>query len=193
MLANCTRHHSLPAKASLIFFVICVSVAAAWAQTSDEAIAKLSPSLSPDDAEIQKLVIRGYEAYATKAETALLSMFSSQSPHLDEFKAFLKQDYAANENVRLGVSMPGLPRVLIDGDKATAWTDVQIHAISKETGKEVEGPGRLAHTFRLVKENGAWKIWQFADTAEELTAELLAARTDAERALLLKRSEPFTD
>jgi tetratricopeptide (TPR) repeat protein len=83
--------------------------------------------------------------------------------------------------------------VLIDGDKATAHLDVEIHAVNKDTGKEVEGPGRLAHTFRFVKENGVWKIWQFIDTAEELTVELLAARTDEERALVLKRSEPFTD
>jgi len=51
----------------------------------------------------------------------------------------------------------------------------------------------MAHTFRFVKENGVWKIWQFIDTAEELTAELLAAPTDEARALVLNRSEPFTD
>jgi CHAT domain-containing protein len=82
--------------------------------------------------------------------------------------------------------------VLIEAEKATAHLDVEIHAVNKDTGKEVEGPGRVAHTFRFVKENGVWKIWQFADTAEELTVELLAARTDEERALVLKRSEPFT-
>jgi CHAT domain-containing protein/Tfp pilus assembly protein PilF len=164
-----------------------------WAQTADETIAKLSTSLSPDDAEIQKLVIRGYEAYATKATPALLSMFSSRSPYLDQFKAFLEEDNASNKDIRLGIRITRWPTVLIDGDKATAYLDVEIHAVSKDTGREVEGPGRLAHTFRFVKENGVWKIWQFIDTAEELTAELLAARTDEERALLLKRSEPFTD
>jgi tetratricopeptide (TPR) repeat protein len=51
----------------------------------------------------------------------------------------------------------------------------------------------MAHTFRFVKENGVWKIWQYIDTAQELTAELLTAPTDEARALVLKRSEPFTD
>src|SRR5215510_9960440 len=193
MLAICTRHHSRLAKAGLIFFLACIALTPVRAQTADETIAKLSPSLSPDDAEIQKLVIRAYEAYATKATPALLSMFSRQSPYFEQFKAFLKEDNAANENIRLVVNIARLPRVLIDGDKATAYLDVEIHAISTETGKEVEGPGRLAHTFRFIKENGVWKIWQFIDTAEEVTAELLAARTDEERALVLKRSEPFTD
>ncbi len=176
-----------------MFFLACGALIPVRAQTADEVIAKLSPSLSPDDAEIQKLVIRGYEAYATKATPALLSMFSRQSPYLDQFKAFLAEDNAANENVRLGIRINSLPKALIDGDKATAHLDVEIHAVNKDTGKGAEGPGRLAHTFRFVKENGVWKIWQFTNTAEELTVELLAAKTDEERALVLKRSEPFTD
>jgi CHAT domain-containing protein/predicted negative regulator of RcsB-dependent stress response len=193
MLAICSRNHAWLVTASLVLFLASGALTSLRAQTADEVIAKLSPSLSRDEAEIQKLIIRGYEAYATKAEPALLSMFSQQSPYLDQFKAFIEEDNAANANVRLGIRITRLPRVLIDGAKATAYLDVEIHAISKDTGQEVEGPGRLAHTFRLIKENGVWKIWQFIDTAEELTAELLAARTDEERALVLKRSEPFTD
>ena len=193
MLAICSRNHSLLVKASLVFFLASGVLTSVRAQTADEVIAKLSPSLSPDEAEIQKLVIKGYEAYATKATPALLSMFSRQSPYFDQFKDFLAEEYASSENVRLGVSINRPPSVLIDGDKATAHLDVTIHALSKETGQEVEGPGRLAHTLRFVKENRVWKIWQFTDTAEEVTVELLAARTDEERALVLKRSEPFTD
>lgn len=193
MLAICSRNHSWLIKASLVFLIAAGALTSVQAQTADETIAKLSPSLSPDDAEIQKLVIRGYEAYALKNAPALFSMFSQQSPYLDQFKTFLTEQYAGNEQLRFGVWIRHVPDVLIDGDKATAHLDVSIHAVSLETGKEVEGPGRLAHTFRFVKENGVWKFWQFSDTAEELATELLAARTDEERALVLKRSEPFTD
>src|SRR6185436_17857011 len=104
MLAICSRHHSrLPKTGLIIILLACSTLTPVWAQTADETIAKLSPSLSPDDAEIQKLVIRAYEAYVTKATPALLSMFSSQSPYLDQFKAFLEEDNASNENIRLGV------------------------------------------------------------------------------------------
>ncbi|HWP55810.1 MAG TPA: CHAT domain-containing protein [Pyrinomonadaceae bacterium] len=193
MLAICSRNHSWLVKASLVFFLASGAFTSVRAQTADEVIAKLSPSLSPDEAEIQKLVIRGYEAYATKNAPALLSMVSQQSPYLDQFKALITEENAANENVRLGVQINRVPNVLIDGDKATAHLDVTIHAVNKVTGKEVEGPGRMAHTFRFVKENGVWKIWQYIDTAQELTAELLTATSDEARALVLKRSEPFTD
>ena len=110
MLAICSRNHSWLVKVSLVFFLACGALASVRAQTADEVIAKLSPSLSPDDAEIQKLVIRGYEAYATKAVPALLSMFSQQSPYLDQFKAFLTEDNAANANVRLGIWIRSLPQ-----------------------------------------------------------------------------------
>src|SRR5678815_13470 len=193
MLATCSRNHAWLATASLVFFLGSGAFTSVQAQTADDVIAKLSPSLSPDEAEIQKLMIRGYEAYVTNAEPALLSMFSQQSPYLDQLKAFLKEENAANQNVRLGIQINRLPNVLINGDKATAHLDVTIHAVNKDSGKEVEGPGRLAHTFRFVKENGVWKIWQFIDTAEELTAELLAAPTDEAHAMVLQRSEPFTD
>jgi len=193
MLAICSRNHAWLITASLVFFLASGALISVRAQTADEVITRLSPSLSPDEAEIQKLLIRGYEAYATKAAPALLSMFSQQSPYLDQFKVFLSEENAANQNVRLGIAINRFTNVLIDGDKATAYLDVTIHAVNKDSGTEVEGPGRLAHTFRFVKENGVWKIWQFIDTAEEVTVELLAARTDEERVLVLKRSEPFTD
>src|ERR1700752_3905974 len=183
MLAICSRNHSWLVMASLVFFLTSSAITSVRAQTADETIAKLSPSLSSDEAEIQKLVIRGYEAYATKNAPALFSMFSQQSPYLDQFKTFITEEYAANEQVRFGVHITRFPDVLIEAEKATAQLDVEIHAVSLETGKEVEGPGRLAHTFRFVKENGVWKIWQFIDTAQELTAELLGTSADEERAL----------
>src|SRR5262245_66677459 len=103
MLAICSPNHSWLVKASLVVFLASGVLTTVQAQTADEVIAKLSPSLSPDDAEIQKLVIKAYEAYVTKATPSLLSMFSSRSPYLDQFKAFLKEDNASNENIRLGV------------------------------------------------------------------------------------------
>jgi hypothetical protein len=193
MLAIFSRNHSWLVKVSLAFVLASGALASVGAQTADQVIAKLPPSLSPDDAAIQTLVIRAYEAYALKNAPALFSMFSQQSPYLEQFKTFITEEYAGNEQVRFGVRIARLPDVRIEAEKATAYLDVEIHAVDKGTGEEVEGPGRLAHTFRLVKENGVWKIWQFADTAEELTVELLAARTDQERALVLQRSEPFTD
>src|SRR5678815_1645124 len=138
MIAICSRKHAWLVTAILVFFLASDAFTSVQAQTADDVIAKLSPSLSPDEAEIQKLMIRGYEAYVTNAEPALLSMFSQQSPYLDQLKAFLKEENAANPNVRFGISINRFINVLIDGDKATAHLDVTIHAVTKDTGKEVD-------------------------------------------------------
>src|SRR2546430_11231213 len=126
MLAICSRHHFWLVKASLVFFLACCVLTSVRAQTADEVIAKLSPSLSPDDAEIQKLVIRGYEAYAKKSAPALLSMFSKQSPYLDQFKTFLTEQYAGNEQVRFGGRITRFPDDLIEAENASAHQDVEI-------------------------------------------------------------------
>src|SRR5678815_2431317 len=94
MIAICSRKHAWLVTAILVFFLASDALTSVRAQTADEVIAKLSPSLSPDEAEIQKLIIRGYEAYATKNAPALFSMFSQQSPYLDQFKTFLTEEYA---------------------------------------------------------------------------------------------------
>ncbi|MBC8029782.1 MAG: CHAT domain-containing protein [Pyrinomonadaceae bacterium] len=177
----------------LLFFACGISLPT-HAQTADEAAAKLSPLLSPDDTAIQKVVLKAYEAYAKKDAPALLSMFSQQSPYYREFKLFIQEDFAANQKVKINGIRVNLARNLqIQGEKATAYLDVEIHAVNKDTGKDAEGFGRMAHTLRFVNENGGWKIWQLMNTAEELTIELLAAKTDDERAVVLKGSEPFTD
>jgi hypothetical protein len=71
MLAICSRNHGWLITASLVFLLASGALTSVQAQTADQEIARLSPSLSPDEAEIQKVVIRGYEAYATKAVPAL--------------------------------------------------------------------------------------------------------------------------
>jgi tetratricopeptide (TPR) repeat protein len=108
---------------------------------------------------------------------------------------FIKQEFAITEKAKIESLRVDLVRKLqIEGDKATGRVRVRIHAVDTETGKEAEGFGDMDHTFLFVREVGAWRIWQFKDTAEELASDLLAAKTDEERAAVLKtEGEPFTD
>lgn len=165
------------------------------AQTAEDLIAKLPPTLSPDDAAVHKLLIIGYTAYAKGDAPTLFSVFSQQSPYFLDFKKQMQEGFAVNEHVRIdGLSALLVRSVQFDGDKATARLKVQIHAVNKLTGKEADGFGASDHTIRLVRDSKGWKIWQFVITAEELTVELLAAKTDEERAAVLTtKGEPFTD
>jgi CHAT domain-containing protein/TolA-binding protein len=172
----------------------CVFAVSIRAQTAEDLIAKLPPNLAPDDLAIQKILTRGYVAYSKKDVATLLSLFSQKSPYFPDFKVFIEEDFAVNENAKIdGLQALLVRNVQFQGDRATARLKVQIHAVDRDTGKEAEGFGPMDHTIRFVREDGVWKMWQFVDTAEELTSELLAAKTEEERAEVLKTSEPFTD
>lgn len=182
MLHTNPLRHSLPARICLLLALICGAPLYARAQT-------------PDETAIQKLIESGYQAYAKKDAAALVSYFSQQSPHLPEFKQFIQEEFASNEKVKIESLRVNLLRnVKFEDDRATARVSVSIRAVDTETGKEAEGFGELDHILRFIKEDGAWKVWQFRDTAEELASDLLQAKTDEERAAILKaEGEPFTD
>lgn len=164
------------------------------AQTVEDSIARIPATLSPDEAAINKLLIIGYGAYAKRDAPTLLSLFSEQSPYFTDFKRLIEEDFTVNERSRInGLDARLVRNVQLNGDKATARLKVQIQAVDKETGQEVEGFGPMDHTFRLVRESTGWKIWQFVLTAEELASDLVAAKTDEERAAIMKTREPFTD
>jgi CHAT domain-containing protein len=165
------------------------------AQTAEEAFSKLAPSArTADEAAIQKVFLKGYEAYARKDALTLVSLFSEQSPYLPEFKLFIQQEFARNEKVKIeAIRIIPVGHIQIEGDKARARVFVDIRAIDVETGQAAEGFGEMEHTLRFIKEAGIWKTWQYVETAQELAADLLAAETDEERSrLLAAKGEPFT-
>lgn len=185
---------SFVVSVSLVLSLACVCAYSVTAQTADDLIAKLSPSLAPDDLAVHKILIKGYVAYSKQDAATLLALFSEKSPYFPDFKLLIERDLAINQSAKIAALQALLVRnVQFQGDRATARLKVEIHAVDKETGKEADGFGPTDHTIRFVREDGVWKIWQFVITAEELTGELLTAKTDEARAAVLRTYEPFTN
>jgi CHAT domain-containing protein len=182
-------------SAAVVFaLALMLMTVSANGQTEDELIRKIPSNLPPDVIEIHKILIRGYTAYAKNDAPTLLSLFSQKSPYFASFKQLIEEDYATNEKVKIdGLDAKLTRNVELHGDKATARLHVRIHAVNSETGKVADGFGPQDHTLRLVKGDDGWKIWQFRETAAELTENLLAAATAEERLKILNASEPFTD
>ena len=184
------------------FFVrLCLCLAlscaplAASAQTAEEAFSRIrSSARTPDEAAIQKVFLKGYEAYAKRDAATLFSLFSERSPYLPEFRSFIQEEFARNERVTIrSIRIILVGYIQVEGDRAVARVFIDIGAVDADTGKEAEGFGELEHTLRFVREEGVWKVWQSVETAEELTRDLLAAATDEERGrVLATRGEPFT-
>lgn len=147
-----------------------------------------------DEVAIQKLLLDGYRAYAKRDATALFGLFSERSPYLPGFKLYFQQEFIRNEKTKIeSMKVNLLRKIEFENDRATARVYTEIRAIYTDTGRPAEGFGDTDHTLRLVKEDGVWKVWQFVDTAEGLTADLLAAKTEDEIAEILKeRGAPIT-
>ena len=147
-----------------------------------------------DELAIQKVVLDGYRAYATRDAPALFALFSERSPYLPEFKLYFQQEFSRNEKTKIeSMKVNLLRKIEFENDKATARVYSVIKATYTDTGRPAEGFGDTDHILRFVKEDGVWKVWQFMDTAQELTADLLAAKTEEEIAAILKeRGEPIT-
>lgn len=147
-----------------------------------------------DETAIQKVILDGYRAYATRDAAGLFALFSERSPYLPEFKLYFQQEFSRNEKTKIeSMKVNLLRKIEFEGDKATARVYSEIKATYTDTGRPAEGFGDTDHILRFVKEDGVWKVWQFSDTAQELTADLLAAKTDEEIAAILKeRGEPIT-
>ena len=147
-----------------------------------------------DEAAIQKVVFDGYRAYAARDAAALFSLFSERSPYLPEFKLYFQQEFSRNEKIKIeSVKVNLLRKIEFEGEKATARVYAEIRAVYTDTGRKAEGFGDADQTFRFVREDGVWKVWQFVDTAQELIPDLLAAKTDEELAAIIKeKGEPVT-
>lgn len=163
-----------------ILFAFCIPLTT-LAQTADELA-------------IQKVILDGYRAYATRDAPALFALFSERSPYLPEFKLYFQQEFSRNEKIKIeSMEVKLLRNIEFENDKATARVYAVIKATYTDTGRPAEGFGDTDDTLRFVKEDGVWKVWQFTDTAEEITPALLAAKTDEEIAAILKeRGEPIT-
>ncbi|HEX8845557.1 MAG TPA: CHAT domain-containing protein [Pyrinomonadaceae bacterium] len=168
-------------RVSLFILLATLSPFATWAQTVDEEA-------------IGKMLLDGYRAYAKRDAAALFSLFSERSPYLPEFKLYFQQEFSRNEKTRIeSMRVNLLRKIVFENDKATARVYTEIKATDTDTGRPAEGFGETDHTIRFVREDGVWKVWHFADTAEELTLALLAAKTEDEVAAIIKeKGEPIT-
>lgn len=169
-------------RSRVLFIGACLCVVALNCLSPPGASARTQDA---DDAPFRMLAEKAYEAYVRKDRQALLALCSPNSPHLPRLKQFVEQELSLNEEVKLALKRVSLIRTEARGDRATIRVVANIEGTHAETGLPAEGYGELDHTLELVREGGAWKIWKFADTAEEFLAAYLTARTDAERDALV--------
>jgi CHAT domain-containing protein len=137
----------------------------------------------PARAAIETVVRRFYSEYASGDLGALLAMWDPDSPSLATFR-----DEAAPV---LRVRCMTLHEVAIDSlDIAGERATVSLHVVLSKSGRTM--PERYdphSATLELVYEDGEWRVTKWTLREDALVDRLLAARSDAERLVLLQ-AEP---
>src|SRR2546421_471148 len=141
---------------------------------------------------LQEFVLKAYTAYQQKDQQTLLSLHSESSPYFAEFREMISKDFSRRQNVRSDRKLIRAIKTDVQADKATLRLVVNMDFRDIETGRKAEGFPEWDHTLYLVKEQGAWKLWRFTDTAEEFARLYLKATTDDERASLITKAQPAT-
>src|ERR1700730_3794442 len=144
------------------------------------------------ESKLQELVLKAYTAYQQKDQQTLLSLHSESSPYFAEFREMISKDFSRRQNVRSERKLIRGIKADVQADKATLRLVVNMDFRDIETGRKAEGFPEWDHTLYLVKEQGAWKLWRFTDTAEEFAGLYLKATTDDERASIIAKSQPAT-
>ena len=138
-----------------------------------------------DEAAVREVAAKFFAAYQQRDLPRLLALWSTRAPELAGIKQSLQQTFNTNDHFE--VKRLDVQQVTIEAERARIELVVELSALDVKTGQPANaaGFGRSTRTLRLVKEDGAWRIWQYAPIEAELAADLIAAKTEPERTALL--------
>jgi CHAT domain-containing protein/Tfp pilus assembly protein PilF/ketosteroid isomerase-like protein len=137
-----------------------------------------------DSAAISSLVERFFAAYAKEDIEGLMSLWSGNATELASGKQSFIKTFADHENIE--VTNLAIGKTTVAAEKAKVRLMFESSALNARTGKPADGFGKMNRTMHLVKEQGGWKVSQYAVSEQELAAAIAAADSEAERRALLE-------
>jgi CHAT domain-containing protein len=139
---------------------------------------------SPDtESTLRSVVNELFAAYAREDIDGYMKLWSPKSPDLDARRKELQQLFTANDKIEVKNLL--MIKVKVDSEKASVRVAVDVSALVVKTGKPAQGFGPMNRAFEFIKEEDRWKVWREAAAEENLSAALVSAKTESERASLL--------
>ncbi len=171
--------------ASRVFYALAlslslISLARAQSQSSSAAF----NSTQSAEVAVRGVVEKYFALYASKDLDGLMELWSAKSPELEARRKSALELFASSEKIAL--KSFAVRQVGVAGDKARVRVEADMQVIEAKTGKEKAGFGKLLRTFECVREADGWKVVEELATYDELANALITARTDEERAALLR-------
>jgi CHAT domain-containing protein len=163
----------------------------AWATRCIIGLIVCAPMLAfaqaPDEAAIRALVDNFFVAYQKGNINDVESLLDAKSPDFTGTKQQLQKVFTENEKIEIkGLA---IRKLTLDGVKGAVRVTFEMSAVDKKTKSAAAGFGKMDFILRVVKEDGAWKVWQFMPSAEDMVAALVATQTEQERKALLAANQ----
>ena len=164
-------------------FIFLALAALCLSSAAQEKTSSTGPAtgLSVDAAALRSLMDQFFTAYERKDLGTVMAAWDPKSPELVAHRQRAQQFFAANSEIHTTYTIRDL-RVL--GESARLILDLNVRATETATGKATTGLGETVLLIECNSKDGVWKIWHEQD-AEDLAAELTAAKSDQERTSLL--------
>jgi CHAT domain-containing protein/tetratricopeptide (TPR) repeat protein len=145
--------------------------------------------LAQETAPAVETALRGvveefFSAYAKEDLERFIGLWSINSPELQSRRKVMQEVFAANE--RIEVKTLTISKVKAESEKASVRVAIEITALDMKSGKPAVGFGKMNRVLDFIKEEGRWKIWREVAAEEDLSAALIAAKTQDERKELLQ-------
>jgi CHAT domain-containing protein/Tfp pilus assembly protein PilF len=136
----------------------------------------LTPQPS-EEAEIKKVVEQMFTAFAKEDLDGVMACWAEKSPQFAEFKQFAQNDFVTADDTQFVNVM--FTHWKIEAEKAT----VRLRFDWKWSDVKTKKPAQQATVWNVqfVKEADGWKWWQPSDAINDLSNELLLAKTKEER------------
>jgi CHAT domain-containing protein/tetratricopeptide (TPR) repeat protein len=133
------------------------------------------------DEAIRNLLENLLTAFAQGDLDGVMAKWSKQSPQLDQFKRFAQNVQSIANGLQ--ATDVRFTRWKVEADRASVRLGFSWKYNDRQTGKPAHQ--ELIWEVLLVRESGAWKVWERRQPLVEFANALVKAKTKAERAQLL--------
>ncbi len=136
-----------------------------------------------DAAAIHTLIERFFAAYQKEDLEGLMALWSEQSGDLAASRKSLQSTFDDNHSIE--VKKLDIGKVATHTGTAKVQLVVEVSALNTKTGKPADGFGKMTRIMQVVQEGAGWKVSRYVSGEEDFAADLLAAKNEEERKLLI--------
>lgn len=136
-----------------------------------------------DTAAIHILIERFFAAYQKEDLEGLMALWSEQSGDLAASRKTLQLTFDDHHSIE--VKKLDIGKVTTQTGKTKVQLVVEVSALNTKTGKPADGFGKMTRVMQVVQEGAGWKVSRYVSAEEDFAADLLAAKDEEERKLLI--------